>query len=351
MPSAIVIGAGPAGSVAAFVLARAGWDVTIIEQHRFPRDKVCGECLSALGIECLARLGLNATVRQAGAVPLRATNLHSTAGTSARVDLPNPMWGLSRSALDSVLLKAAREAGAVAIQPARVEHVERQSIRVRDLESNQVRELRADHILIADGKAPKRRWRDFGIKAHFEGIRAARDAIELFGCRGFYGGLAPIENERWNIAFSVPAQLLRQFNGDVDALFRQVRAENRALDQRLRSATRVSRWLSSPLPRFQAQAMTSSNALRVGNAAAALEPIGGEGMGLAMTSAEIAANALIDGQLDLVSSQYKSLWQVRKIACRLAGMVVSRPALLRPSIHLLRASTSIPSASLALIGK
>ena len=90
---------------------------------------------------------------------------------------------------------------------------------------------------------------------------------------------------------------------------------------------------------------------RVGNAAAALEPIGGEGMGLAMASAELAARALIDGKLDSLNSQYKSLWYVRQLACRLAGLVVSRPVLFRPSIHLLRPSSSLPRLSLALIGK
>jgi len=55
MRTATVIGAGPAGSTAAMLLARAGWSVTLVEQHRFPRDKVCGECLSALGIDVLTR--------------------------------------------------------------------------------------------------------------------------------------------------------------------------------------------------------------------------------------------------------------------------------------------------------
>ena len=42
MPDVLIIGAGPAGCAAAVVLARRGWAVTLVEQHRFPRDKVCG---------------------------------------------------------------------------------------------------------------------------------------------------------------------------------------------------------------------------------------------------------------------------------------------------------------------
>ena len=63
-----IIGAGPAGSTAAILLARAGWDVTLVEQSRFPRDKVCGECLSALGFDVLERLGLVDEFVRRGAV-------------------------------------------------------------------------------------------------------------------------------------------------------------------------------------------------------------------------------------------------------------------------------------------
>jgi flavin-dependent dehydrogenase len=351
MPSAIVIGAGPAGSVAAFVLAKAGWQVNLVEQHRFPRDKVCGECISALGVACLERLGLFNAICRAGAVPLRTTILHGASGSSTRIELPHQMWGLSRHLFDATLLDAARAAGSTILQPARFEGFENSAIRIRDLESNEIRTLQADRVIIADGKPPKRRWRDFGIKAHFEGMSGPGNAIELFGCQGLYGGLAPIENDRWNVAFSVPAKRLKRFNGDVDAMFAKIRSDNRTLNERLTGATRITRWLSSPLPRFRTRALLNPNIVRIGNAAAALEPIGGEGMGLAMTSAEQAANAVIDDKLDLLDSQYKILWRTRQLACRLAALVVSRPSLLRPSILLLRPSTPIPRFSLALIGK
>src|SRR5882724_12300454 len=73
--SVTIIGAGPAGSAAALMLARRGWSVTLIEQHRFPRDKVCGECLSALGIEVATRLGFATALKNLGAVELTRTIL------------------------------------------------------------------------------------------------------------------------------------------------------------------------------------------------------------------------------------------------------------------------------------
>src|SRR4051812_32516907 len=117
----IIIGGGPAGSAAAIMLARRGWDVSLIEQHRFPRDKVCGECLSALGMKTLERVGVRPRVDALGPVELTRSCLISRDGTEATFDLPRPMWGLTRVAMDTTLLDAAREAGATVLQPARCE--------------------------------------------------------------------------------------------------------------------------------------------------------------------------------------------------------------------------------------
>src|SRR4051794_6861569 len=119
MPDVTIIGAGPAGTTAAFALAKRGWDVTLIEQQRFPRDKVCGESLSALGLEVLTRLGLIDRLQSLAPTLLRSTILHSSDGRHLTCPLPRPMWGLSRLAMDTALLEAARSVGVCVLQPAR----------------------------------------------------------------------------------------------------------------------------------------------------------------------------------------------------------------------------------------
>src|SRR5437867_2886170 len=142
MRDMVIIGAGPAGCTAAILLARAGFDVSIIEQHRFPRDKVCGECISALGTEVAARLGINLV--ELGAVKLKRAILLAPSGALANIDLPKPMWGLSRARFDEILLEQAQQSGAKVIQPARCESITpgtRPIVDVRDLITNRVRQI------------------------------------------------------------------------------------------------------------------------------------------------------------------------------------------------------------------
>lgn len=386
-----IIGAGPAGSIAAILLARAGLRVTLIEQHRFPRDKVCGECLSAVGIDVLTRNNLADEIRDLHPVLLTRSLMFAGDGSVAEVILPRPMWGISRAAMDRRMLDAALRAGASILQPARCEAIDssaqRPAVKVRDLQSNQVNEHPFDCVLIADGKAGVMPGSitptdDFGLKAHFIGIDAPRDAIELFGVEGHYGGIAPIETGKWNIAFSVPGRRLKahavargsrpcehpqrgrdarvkvERSNDLDVLFREICNENAALRSQLRPTKRVTNWLISPLPRFAVSRTWPPNVIPLGNAAAALEPIGGEGMGLAMRSAELAAHAIIAAtrsnrkiDTEALRRAYRKLWNLRQVACRTGAKLFSSPTLSRWSVSLAAHISGPADLALRLVGK
>ena len=361
MATAIVIGGGPAGGAASILLARAGWSVTLIEQHRFPRDKVCGESLSALGAAVLTRLGLFDAMISLGAVRIDRTLLHAPSGVTVDATLPRPMWGLSRTVLDGMLLDAAARAGARILQPARCEALtpgRRPVVRIRDPVTNGVSDSNADAVLLADGKSALLGGRappptgDFGIKTHFEEVDGPRDAVELFGLAGCYGGIAPIEGGRWNVALSVPAQRVRHHAGDLAALFAELVAENPTLRRRLSAARQVGGWLASPLPRFAVRATWPRGIIPLGNAAAAIEPIGGEGMGLALRSAELAAAALCDSSdPEKLRRSYHQLWRLRGRACRAGGAIASNPRWSGPAARLLAAVPMPLRAGMALMGK
>lgn len=378
MPDVIVIGAGPAGSAASLLLARGGIAVTLVEQHRFPRQKVCGECVSALGLDVLGRLGALDSFRPLPPAVLTHAAVHTVCGKSVRVKLPRPMWGISRAVFDTRLLELARAAGAVIRQPARCEGLEAgPAVRLRDPRTNRVEVIRAERVLLADGKGalmPQgvRSTGDFGIKAHFESVDGPRDTIELFGCRGLYGGLAAVEGGRWNAGFSVPAERLLRCRGDLAALFDEIARENPVLWRRVRGAKLAGEWIAAPLPRFGVKDAWPAGVTPIGNAAAAIEPIGGEGMGLALRSAELAVESLIGGLdrepvlLERESSVggptvwqlngkdlrrvFRSLWRRRRSACRAGAIVTSRPHLARMLVPMLT-NPIISDSTLRLIGK
>jgi flavin-dependent dehydrogenase len=106
----LVVGAGPAGSVAAREFARQGARVLLVDKASFPRAKVCGCCLNASALESLDEIGLGLIAKECGAVPLRAIRLAS-GRRSAEVPLPGGV-AVSRAALDSALVREAEAAGA-----------------------------------------------------------------------------------------------------------------------------------------------------------------------------------------------------------------------------------------------
>jgi menaquinone-9 beta-reductase len=107
----IVIGAGPAGALAAYQLARQQLRVLLVDRRTFPRWKVCGTCLNGVALRALAQAGLSDLVDRLGGVPLVRLRLGLQ---QHQIDLDRPLGrSLSRSCLDLALSEAAVAAGAV----------------------------------------------------------------------------------------------------------------------------------------------------------------------------------------------------------------------------------------------
>jgi len=107
---AVVVGAGPAGSAAAAVLARAGARVLLLERERFPREKVCGDGLLPDAMTVLDRLGAGAAVRARG---LRADGIRVWSPSGIQVAVQARAWTLRRADLDALLAGRAVREGAV----------------------------------------------------------------------------------------------------------------------------------------------------------------------------------------------------------------------------------------------
>jgi geranylgeranyl reductase family protein len=114
----LVVGSGPAGSACAQALARGGRDVLLVDQHEFPRDKVCGDGLIPDAHAALRRLGvLDEVMAHANA----AHHVTCVGPRGGRVDVPGTLAVLPRRILDDILRRSALAAGARWLAPARFE--------------------------------------------------------------------------------------------------------------------------------------------------------------------------------------------------------------------------------------
>ena len=163
----LVVGAGPAGSAAAQTLARAGLDVVLVDQHAFPRDKVCGDGLIPDAHRALRRLGIHDEVM---ALAQPAAHLRCVAPRGSHIDVPGTLAVLPRKQLDLVLCRAAAAAGARMFAPLRFmeplqdaagtvvgARLRAGTHETRELRAgtHETRELRARWVLLATGAVPQ----------------------------------------------------------------------------------------------------------------------------------------------------------------------------------------------------
>jgi menaquinone-9 beta-reductase len=146
-----VVGAGPAGALAARELGRLGCRVVLLERQEFPRWKVCGACLSPGAQDVLRRAGLGDLPAQQGARPLEILRL---GGWSSTADVPlRGSLALSRGAFDTALVEAARSEGVLFVSGAgvRLEEVTPEAVHLRVGFQAGAEEVTARVVVAADG--------------------------------------------------------------------------------------------------------------------------------------------------------------------------------------------------------
>lgn len=293
-----IIGGGPAGSVLATRLARAGRDVVLLERQRGQHHKVCGEFISGEAAEDLASLGLD--LLSLGAVPIGRARLAARAG-AAEACLPFAAFSLSRRRLDEALLQMAAQAGAELRRGARVMDVS-QAERGWRLSMAEAADIDAAHVVLAVGKHDlKDRKRPPGLHPGLVGYKlhlrlapaqtAALDgAVELHLFPGGYAGLQPIEDGLANLCL-----VTRQPAAWLEVLAR-VLAACALLRERMVGADAL--WpkpLAIAAIPYGHVATTSDGLWRIGDQSAVIPSFAGDGLGIALHSARAAALAYLGG--------------------------------------------------------
>lgn len=148
----LIAGAGPAGCAAAITLARAGRRVLLIDQHDFPRDKICGDGLIPDSMQALQTLGVLETVRRA-ATPVKGLACHGPRGGTLYI--PGDLAVLPRKVLDACLFERAQAMGATTLTGTRyIEPIRDDRGRITGAHVNvdgMPRQINADWTILATG--------------------------------------------------------------------------------------------------------------------------------------------------------------------------------------------------------
>ncbi len=364
---AVIVGAGPAGSTAAIMLARAGWSVAVVERQRFPRRKVCGECIAASNLPLLEELGIGAAFEACAGPELRfVTLLRRDDAVTAKLPAAEHeryAWGraLGRETLDTLLLEQARAGGVAVLQPWSVQAIEglpgAWHIEVRALDSPAFLRLRASVVIDAHGSwedlpshRPQRRLARgagdlFAFKANFRASSLREGAISVLALDGGYGGMVVADGGMTTVACCLRRDRLSALRGGSpgqragDAVEGWLQRECSGVRQALQGAPRDGPWLACGPLDPGARVLPKDTLFRIGNAAGEAHPILGEGMSMALQSAALLCSHLLGDQpapqapgpalQAELQRRYAADWQ-RQFAPRLRLAAVFAHAAMRP---------------------
>ena len=367
----IVVGAGPAGSAAAAWAARTGREVLVVDAAEFPRDKACGDGLTPRAVEELHQLGLadwlDGRVRHHG---LRMAGF----GSSVQVRWPGqsfPKWSsaVPRTELDDRVRKTAEESGASMLLGCKAVDVSRDSAgRVAEVVLADGRRVSCRHLIVADGarstlgRVLGRQWHQqtvYGVaaRAYLRSPRADEPWIssdlELRSTEGKvlpgYGWIFPLGNGEVNLGVGALAPARRPAEVALRPLlthYASLKSQQWGFDGPPRAVS------SALLPMGGAvSGVAGPNWMLVGDAAACVNPLNGEGIDYGLETGRLAAEMLGTGDLPaawpaLLQSHYGRGFSV----ARRLGLLLTMPRFLPTTGPLAMRSARIMDLAVRVMG-
>jgi menaquinone-9 beta-reductase len=352
----LVIGGGPAGAAAACLLAAGGMPVTLVERRTAPAGVVCGEFVGpAAGAELDHLLGDAATGLGGAAIDRLAVSYRRH---QAHARLPFRAQGVARERLEQALLARARANGALLLQGSTVRRLEP---RARGWQATLAdgRRIEADRVLLATGKHELRGHRRrapaaaplVAFKTRLKLTATARAALErhihLFWFGGGYAGLQSVGEGAASLCLVVPTAAHRAWGNAWPATLGALRREAPLLDGLLDGADDLWEQPASianiPYGYLCHQGIDPPGLYRIGDQLAVIASFAGEGIGIALRSGRLAAEAVLRGE-DAASYRRRALAAVSG-AVRIGGAIDGlgrRPRLLPAAVAAARLPGVLP---------
>lgn len=376
----VVVGAGPAGAATALLLAQAGLDVRLLDRSAFPRDKPCGDCLSAGTDAVLRRIGVAGEIRGLPAARLIGWRITAPDGSAFTARFTPAADGASRDAvaierrlLDAAILRAALDAGVTFVPGAGVTGLLTDGGRVTGVRGDGFA-CRARLTVGADGLrsvvatrlgAVRRpaRLRKVSLTMHIETAAVDDDIGEMHVGDGLCIGLAPVAVDRRRCNLTVVAdadRYGRDIARDRAAFVAGAIAAMPGLRTRVDAAGAMTGDIlaSGPFDR-PIRSVAFDGVALVGDAAGYYDPFTGQGVYQALASAEalapIAAAALANGAasaaaLRAYQSDHARRMRGPRAVQRIIEAVLSRPGLANHAIRRIAAADAFARALIDVTG-
>jgi geranylgeranyl reductase family protein len=318
-----IVGGGPAGASCAAFCAMSGLRTLVIERAKFPREKVCGDCLNPTCWPVLERLGVAEELRSAPHGRMLSVNFIDLRGRVVSAPLPRDYHAeiaIKRSVFDEILLRGARSLGAEVRDESTLIVVRRENDSWH-LETRNFSE-RARLLVAADGRnstvarllnlMPRKGPDRVALQTHLPLPLSYDNQIVMQLLPEGYSGAAPVGEQLLNLCLvSRPNDMPKVKSW----------AENKfaiSPDHHWRTITPLAR---APLP------ASRPGLFLVGDAARVVEPFTGEGIYYALRSGELAAAAIRTGNHRAYAGAHRKLYRGRLWINSLARCAVENPRL------------------------
>jgi flavin-dependent dehydrogenase len=308
-PDVVIIGGGLAGLTSAIHLSKFGLKVTLIEKNEYPKHKVCGEYVSNEVLPYYQWLGLEISVLKPSTISKVA---FSTAkGKMISGDLLLGGFGISRFELDHYLFEKAIENGCQIIQDT-VSDIQFIDDEFHISTANNL-EFKSKIVLGAFGKRSNidlKLHRDFiqkktpwlAVKAHYSG-EFPNDLVELHNFNGGYCGVSKVENNRINICYLTDYETFKQYK-NIEEFQSKVMCKNPHLKAIFENCELLfEKPLTISQISFEEKATVENHILMIGDTAGLIHPLCGNGMAIAIHSAKIASELILDFLDNKISSR------------------------------------------------